>query len=162
MINIVIKGRKMDKITQVKPSLYLGYGIHARFKTDDFEKLGIDVIINCCNEIRHKPNNNKKYIVEQYPIDDDGLDNSFVGYLEKIVDQINYYLNNGKKIYVHCVQGISRSAAIIIYYLMKYDKLSYDNAYVRLLLLRPCICLNENFVRELKNRDKFGSKDDEF
>lgn len=53
----------MDKITQIKPLLYLGYGMHVQFKTDEFEKLNIDVIINCCNEINHKQKNNKKYIL---------------------------------------------------------------------------------------------------
>lgn len=140
----------MDKISQITPQLYLGNGKHVQRQTKEFLELDINVIINCCNEIVHKPN--EKYIIKQFPIDD-GIEASIISYLDEIVDLINYYSNENKKIYVHCVQGRSRSASIVIYYLMKYEKLSFDDAYNKLLKIRPCIFPNNNFIEELKQKE---------
>ena len=137
-------------ITKIKPSLYLGSGKHPRRETPEFKELGIDVIINCCNDFRHKPN--KNYIIEQFAIDD-GTDASIIEYLNPIAEIINYHLHNNKKIYVHCVHGRSRSVSIIIYYLMKYHKKSFDEAFSEVRALRPVMSPNTNFIRELKEMD---------
>ena len=63
----------MIEISSIKPNLYLGAGSHAKKKSAEFSNLNIDVIINCCNEITHKPN--EKYLIENFPIDD-GVDGS--------------------------------------------------------------------------------------
>lgn len=147
----------MNRITKIKNNLYLGNGIHVQKETDEFKKLGINVIINCCDEIVHE--HNEKYIIEHFPINDDGIDGSFVTYLEKSVETINSYLLQGKNVYVHCVQGISRSVAITIYYLMKYDKMSFDDAYFKLKMQRSCISPHINFVRELKKRVLYKNDD---
>jgi len=138
-------------ISQINPKLYLGSVKHIRFATEEFTEKNIDVIINCCLEITHKPNPN--YIVKNFPIDD-GTDASIDEFLDPVVDLINHYLVNNKCVYVHCVHGKSRSASIIIYYLMKYEKMSFDKAYSKLLAIRPIISPNTNFIKELQVRDK--------
>lgn len=140
----------MDKISQVIPNLYLGMGKHVRLQTKEFNELTFDVIINCCNDMTHK--DNTKYIIKQFPIDD-GFNASIDKYLDEIVDLIESYINQKKKIYVHCVQGRSRSASICIYYLMKYHKLTFDEAFDKISNIRPCISPNMNFIKELQIRD---------
>jgi len=141
----------MNLITEVKLGLYLGGGEHVIFETDEFNKLNIGVIFNCCDEICHEANN--KYIINHFLIRDDGEGDNFCNYMDEIVDKIDYYLSRGSNIYVHCVQGVSRSAAIIIYYCMKYEKSSFDKAYNRLFMMRPCISPHINFIKELKKKD---------
>lgn len=139
------------EISQIDPLLYLGAAKHVTRNTEQFQKLNIDVIINCCNDITHK--NTHEYIIEQYPIDD-GIDGTLIHYMDAAADKINYYLNQGKKIYVHCVHGRSRSPAILIYYFMKHQKLTYQQAFEKILSIRPIIWMNSNFVEELKYCEK--------
>jgi protein-tyrosine phosphatase len=150
----------MNKITEINNHLYMGDANNVRSETNQFKKAKIDVIINCCNEITHEFTPKEKYIVEHFLIDDDGLDNSFSDNLDIIVDSINYHITNGKNIYVHCVQGVSRSASVVIYYLMKYNNFSFDRAYVTLLFKRPCISPNINFIKELQKKDIYGSDEE--
>jgi protein-tyrosine phosphatase len=71
--------------------------------------------------------------------------------MDAAADKIDYYITLGKRVYVHCVHGKSRSPAIIIYYLMKYKNFTYDQAFEKILSIRPIISMNNNFVRELIN-----------
>ena len=136
----------MFAISEILPNLYLGSAKHFTRQTDEFKDLGIDVIINCCKEYIHRPNSD--YIIENYPIMD-GFDATITEYLEPVTDKIKYYMDQNKKVYVHCVFGKSRSPTIIIYYLMKYHNKTFDAAYKHVILKRPIVSVNRNFLNEL-------------
>ncbi|KAJ3430275.1 dual-specificity protein phosphatase sdp1-related [Anaeramoeba flamelloides] len=73
----------------------------------------------------------------------------------KIVDQVADLINeNETKILVHCRLGISRSSAVIIYYLMKYQNLSYQQAYEWVKCCRSLIDPNTGFVNQLIGLEK--------
>ena len=137
----------MFSISEIMPNLYLGSAKHFTRQTDEFKNLGIDVIINCCCEYTHKPN--PDFIIENYPIRD-GFDATITEYLDPVTDKIKYYLDQNKKVYVHCVFGKSRSPSIIIYYLMKYQHKTFDEAYKYVMSKRPIISINMNFLKELR------------
>lgn len=65
-----------------------------------------------------------------------------------IIDSVR---NVGGVVFVHCNAGVSRSAAVVIAYLMKLKKLSYLEAFDVLKKERPCIKPNEGFVKQLKS-----------
>lgn len=134
------------KISKISPHLYLGSVKHPREETDEFKKLEIDVVINCCNDYTHR--GNKKFVYENYPIDD-GVDASISKYLDPIADSIHNHISNQSNIYVHCLHGRSRSVSILIYYLIKYENMSYDQAYTKILSIRPMISPNSNFIQEI-------------
>ncbi|XP_036400673.1 dual specificity protein phosphatase 19-like [Megalops cyprinoides] len=52
---------------------------------------------------------------------------------------------------VHCNSGVSRSAAIVIGYLMSTDGRAFDDAFAAVKLARPAICPNPGFLEQLKN-----------
>ena len=52
---------------------------------------------------------------------------------------------------VHCHAGMSRSATIVLFYLMKSLDMSYEDAYTLCKSKRKCIGPNMEFVRQLKN-----------
>ncbi len=52
---------------------------------------------------------------------------------------------------IHCQAGKSRSAAILIAYIMHKDKISYEESYNTVKKYRPIIELNSGFVKQLKN-----------
>ena len=51
---------------------------------------------------------------------------------------------------VHCNAGVSRSAAIVIAYLMYSQHLNYQQAFDLVKSKRPAIRPNDGFVAELK------------
>ena len=50
---------------------------------------------------------------------------------------------------VHCVAGVSRSASICIAYLMKYERMTLDQAYRHCKRRRPVVHPNVGFWRQL-------------
>lgn len=60
---------------------------------------------------------------------------------------IEKYKSN--KILVHCSAGMSRSASIVIGYLIIYHNLDFEKAYHYVLSRRPCIYPNDGFIKQL-------------
>lgn len=50
--------------------------------------------------------------------------------------------NTTGAVLVHCAQGVSRSATVLIGYLMHTEQLSYDAALAALQAVRPQVCLS--------------------
>lgn len=57
---------------------------------------------------------------------------------QKAIEALSEELVKGK-VLVHCVSGISRSAAIVIGYLHKYKGMTINDAYLHVRRLRPVI-----------------------
>lgn len=55
----------------------------------------------------------------------------------------------GGKILVHCMAGVSRSASIVLAYLVKYQSLTLREAYVVLRKARPIASPNPGFWKQL-------------
>ena len=59
--------------------------------------------------------------------------------------------NNSKiKVFVHCVAGVSRSSTIVISYLMKINKWTFDKSLQFVQNKRPKIMPNNGFIQQLK------------
>ena len=59
-------------------------------------------------------------------------------------------LSEGGVVLVHCRAGVSRSASIVIAYLMKELKLDFNTAYKLVLAARPIVSPNEGFEKQLR------------
>jgi len=64
------------------------------------------------------------------------------------------FIEDNRKILVHCVAGASRSATIVIAYLMWKNQLDYKESAKFVEQMRPCINPNYGFVRQLQIFDK--------
>ena len=69
-------------------------------------------------------------------------------------DFIDAKLIEGKPIYVHCQEGISRSATIVIMYLMRKYNCSYQSTYDYVKSKRLCVDPNIGFVSQLHELEK--------
>jgi len=63
-------------------------------------------------------------------------------------------------VFVHCHYGKSRSATVVIAYLMKIHKWKFEKCYEVVRRSRPCICPNESFIRQLRMYEDMGYKID--
>lgn len=59
-----------------------------------------------------------------------------------LADEIN--------VLVHCNAGVSRSASVVIAYLILYQKLSFEDAFESVRKARPCIRPNSGFMVQLR------------
>ncbi|TNV75434.1 hypothetical protein FGO68_gene13230 [Halteria grandinella] len=60
----------------------------------------------------------------------------------------------GKCILVHCAAGVSRSASVVIAYMMVSRKLKLKEAFTIVKEKRPCIRPNEGFMRQLEEFER--------
>lgn len=71
--------------------------------------------------------------------------------IDSILEQIHLWITRDHKaVLVNCFQGQSRSGAVIIGYLMKYHKLSTEEALMKAKLKKPDIKPNNGFIKQLK------------
>lgn len=141
-------------ITKINSMIYMGSHEHPYNLTDEFEKIGINVIINCAKEITHPDATSIKYEIFDFPI----MDKDYISFLENIDganDTIHKCLSNNKKIYIHSDKGNSRAPAVLVYYLMSHKKFTYDKAVNLLTALRPSIDIDQEFEDQLRTIEEF-------
>ena len=59
------------------------------------------------------------------------------GDLVKSIDFINQRITNNEPVMVHCLAGLGRTGTILACYLIKYEKISADDAIARIRKQRP-------------------------
>lgn len=107
------------------------------------------IIVNCATELTET---RFDYKIDLF----DGVNelNTFNDNIEKTVDYINEKMNANKIVLVHCMAGASRSATVIIYYLMKYNKMTFSNAYNYVKQKRSIVNINKWFYKWFNARNK--------
>jgi len=73
-----------------------------------------------------------------------------IDYFPVCFEFINEAIIKGSGILIHCNAGISRSASIIIGYLMYSQSLKYDQALELVKIARPQVRPNDGFVTQLR------------
>lgn len=132
--------------TLILDHLYLG-GIDC-YREDILRRLGINVVIRIINGDFIKIPNIIHYHI---PLED--IDTNISQYFDFLCERISYHLRNGDRILVHCVMGVSRSATIILAYLMKEKNMSFSQALHYVQSRRNIIRPNDSFLRQLRNYD---------
>ena len=78
-------------------------------------------------------------------------DTDIISITKKCYSYIIKCETNNTKILIHCQAGKSRSASVIIYYLMKKNNISFNKAYNILKQIKPDININIGFYNQLNN-----------
>lgn len=71
--------------------------------------------------------------------------------IDRGVEYIRSKISQGKSIYVHCKAGKSRSALMVMCYLMRYEKMTADEAFKQVLGNRHQATLNHEQLEALKH-----------
>lgn len=131
-------------MNNIRSNIYIGDQWDA-INVKQLDSCGITHILNVSNVCVPKFKINKQIIME------DTYEQDLIKPFEEAYSFIESSLNNNGIILIHCSAGKSRSAAILILYLMKKEGLSFEDAYSQVLQARPIIEINRNFINQLKN-----------
>lgn len=124
---------------------------------EDLKKCSIGSIVNCTNTVPCYHRETIKYC--QVPINDvEGAD--ILTYLPGATTFLNAMLTK-TNVLVHCQVGMSRSATVVIAYLMRFKGMSRDEAYMLCKKRRPLINPNPGFWEQLKKFEKWLSEKEE-
>jgi protein-tyrosine phosphatase len=108
-------------------------------------KLGITHVVNCAADYSENYLQAKGVQYKSYHLKDHVREDISCVFYDAI-DFIANARKQGGKLYVHCVQGISRSATIILAYNIFTEKITYQEAYAYLKEKRACINPNMTFI----------------
>lgn len=135
--------------TEILPGLYLGNAYNAsNYKT--IEKLNIKTIVNVSKELPNFFEKNTSIRYLQIPIKDDS-ENHITEFIHSVLDFLDqngpYDKNNS--VLIHCYMGSSRSASIVLLYLIYKYQYSYNAGLELLRSKRPIVNINTNFLKDI-------------
>jgi protein-tyrosine phosphatase len=144
----------------IKNGIFIGNykAVIGDFKTkelDILESRNIKIVISALTDEEYED-----YMIEEgdFPnsewhrlvIDDDRNENisQYFSKVHKIISEADV---DNKNVIVHCAAGISRSATLVLAYLMIENKWEYEEAYLFLKSKRPIIEPNVGFITQLRD-----------
>ena len=133
---------KPSYLSKISEKVYLGGSVGSSYKM--LEKENIHNVLSCIGTFSPKYTPEQKINQKIISIIDLPTEN-----ILKILKGCIEFIENSDKVYIHCMQGISRSASIVIAYFMWKNKLSYDDALKLVKKQRPIVKPNEGFKKQL-------------
>lgn len=133
----------------ITPYLYIG-GIQEAQDITFLQGSKVHTIVNCAREIPDFFPNNFQYIRLDL---DDVPHQSLTHVLDPISRHIIQMMRAGKVVFVHCAAGISRSASVVIYTLMKLHRWNFDKAFRFVRELHPRADPNQGFIQQLASQN---------
>ena len=107
----------------------------------------VGAIVNCTNSY---PNHHEEDSIAycNIAVNDESGANILI-YLMGAVKFMHHHIRQGISVLVHCQMGVSRSATVVIAYLMQYRSMSREEAYTHVKKRRPKTNLNPGFWVQL-------------
>ncbi|NXY70149.1 DS13B phosphatase, partial [Glareola pratincola] len=150
------RGGSDNHVDEVWPNIFLGDAWAARSKTT-LQSLNITHILNAADG-PYSINTGAKYYkdlqIEYYGVeafDDPSFDLSIFFY--DAANFIGKALNtSGGKVFVHCAMGVSRSASLVLAFLMIHENMTLVDA-LKTVSAHRDICPNSGFLSQLRDLD---------
>jgi len=151
-----IRRKQLDnEISPIIPRLFMGSDIGAR-SLESLKKINVKYIINCASECQnHHSSSDISYL--NLNLKDDRKENIREAF-ERSFEFIQMAISENSAIFVHCHAGISRSAAIIIGFLMMWKKMTLSEAFRLTRSMRPIVNPNPSYLTQLEAYDLELSK----
>ncbi|XP_048419631.1 dual specificity protein phosphatase 13-like [Stegostoma tigrinum] len=156
-LEMILEGSKaqLNHIDEVWPNLYIGDLVIAHDKKQ-LKKMGITHVLNAAHSKWGSVGDQIFYgkKINYFGIAaDDSPDFDLSVYFYTAAEQIHQTLNSPNvKLLVHCILGMSRSASLVLAYLMIHHNRSLLDAVNRLILYRP-VSPNRGFLEQLRKLD---------
>ncbi|CAF1322150.1 unnamed protein product [Didymodactylos carnosus] len=136
--------------------LFLGNFDHA-CDVEQLHSLGIKHILTVCDESLNETilNNFNVFHINLRDLSETNIKEHF----QSTNDFLRTCYSKNEKVLCHCHAGISRSATVVLAYLMKYHSYTFEQAYYYLSEKRIIICPNIGFLKQLVEYEHDLSKD---
>jgi len=138
--------KSYSEFQEAIPSLYIGSLLAAKNK-QKLKSEGITHILTVANKIESLGHKDQYHWMRISVLD--SFDEDLLYYVKEAIDFIDEGRKNGK-VLVHCHAGVSRSATIVLCYMMYNEKIPFFVAYERLKNARKVINPNPSFRRQLE------------
>ena len=141
----------LTPLSQITENLYLG-NLYDAQNISNLLKIGIQKVLSLITDpqLLYYPKEIEHKLIK---INDFPRENIIQYFGECLL-----FIEDNRKILVHCVAGASRSATIVIAYLMWKNQLDYKESAKFVEQIRPCINPNYGFVRQLQIFEKLLKK----
>eukprot|EP00744_Colponema_vietnamica_P001481 GILI01002450.1.p1 GENE.GILI01002450.1~~GILI01002450.1.p1 ORF type:complete len:251 (+),score=51.69 GILI01002450.1:185-937(+) len=145
-----IAPHQLDVFSKVLDFVYIGSAVTAAQK-DEMQRLGIGYIINVTGSSPNFFPNDFQYMNARL-VD---ADHENIGkHFNAAFNFIEEGRRKGQSVMVHCAAGMSRSATLVIAYLMKHHGMTLKSAYNFTRTRRNVISPNPGFMRQLARLEK--------
>lgn len=136
-------------IDLIEPNLYLG-GLAAAKDLDTLQKYKISHILTIDTCPLTRQITGLSYITSKFIQLSDQPKEDLLSYFDETNAFITDCINSNGTVFVHCYFGVSRSATVVIAYIMKKYSMSYHEAFEKVKLKRNIVFPNQGFVTQLK------------
>lgn len=138
---------------EIRKGLYLG-GVTA---LNTASELGITHVLSVINDISDLSTKVQQLSMTHMLIDMADMEEAnLLPHFEQAVQFIKSALEQGGKVLVHCQAGISRSASVVLAYLMAVEKTGLDSALASIRHTYPQASPNEGFLHQLQLWHEMG------
>ncbi len=135
---------------EIIPNLWLG-NLKSGINKQELNKRNIKrIVITILGAQRRYPTDFKYLVIPLRDIFIEKISNHF----DEAHKYIEEGLSNNEGVLIHCVAGISRSATIVISYLMRSKNITSKKAFYMVKNKRPIAGPNVGFIRELMDLSK--------
>ncbi|KAL5511943.1 hypothetical protein ACEPAH_5162 [Sanghuangporus vaninii] len=132
----------------IEGKLYLG-NLTTASTPQGLHERKITHIVSVCNEPIPAHHPQSGYVIHKIPVEDEPTEDLLIHFPAACQFIHNAMVTPGAVVLVHCVQGLSRSAAVVAAYLMWSRRLSATDALTVVRQAREQIWLNPSFQEQL-------------
>lgn len=134
--------------SEILPShLFLG-SWHAARNLEELKTKKVKYIVNCTKEVENFYEGTSQFAYVRLGLDDSFFEDSTRAF-EVAFQIIERARKEKAAVLVHCQAGISRSATVVMAYLMEYKGMSLRQAFFHIKDRRPQISPNASFMTQL-------------
>jgi len=121
------------------------------------QRYNISHIVNCAKGLgNYHPDNFAYRNLHWYDMDEEKV----IHHFDEAADWIHVAIKQGGTVFVHCAAGVSRSATMVLAYLMRHEGLAFEQALTTLRRCRSIVCPNDGFVQQLREyEERLRAKD---
>lgn len=143
----------LENCDMIRPNLYLG-GVEAAQDSQSLTRQGIKSVV-CCNRDLEYPDSKFVHGLEYCRVDVEDVGKEPIGlFFPEATAFIHTQLSLDRPVLVHCTAGVSRSASVLLAYLIEYCGFSLADAFLLAIRLRPTVTPNPGFMEQLIEYEK--------
>jgi protein-tyrosine phosphatase len=140
-------------ISKVYPHVFIGNKNAIITREEILQKNNIQIVISALTEEEYED-----YMIGEQDFEnvdwhrlviDDDQNEDIQLHFSTITNIIGSAINNGMNVLVHCAAGVSRSATLVLAYIMTENNMKFDDALAHVQKYRPEVEPNAGFQRRL-------------